>query len=77
VPGDVVFGGPENGGFRCAYYGGAKGTLIAGFLPVKNLQLVSGEGELSAEFLVGNWQTSLGPKLAPNTITIKARGQLR
>ena len=74
VAGDVVFGGPENGGFRCAYYGSAKGTLIAGFLPVKNLQPISGQDELSAQFLAGNWQMSLGPKLAPNTIVIKTAG---
>lgn len=74
VAGDTVFGGPEQSGFRCAYYGSAKGFLIAGFLPVKNLQPVNGEGELSADFLAGNWQTSLGPKLTPNTITIKPAG---
>ncbi len=74
VTGDVVFGGPEQSGFRCAYYGSAKGYLIAGFLPVKNLQTVNGDGEMSADFLAGNWQTSLGPKFTPNTITIKGAG---
>jgi len=74
VTGDVVFGGPENGGFRCAYYGSAKGTLIAGFLPVEKLQPIIGEDELSAAFLAGNWQMSLGPHLAPNTIAMKTAG---
>jgi hypothetical protein len=74
VTGDVVFGGPEESGFRCAYYGSAKGNLIAGFLPAKNLRPFAGEDELSAGFLAGDWQMRLGPKLAPNTITIKAAG---
>jgi hypothetical protein len=75
VPGDVVFGGPETGGFRCAYYGSsAKGVLIAGFLPVRNLQPIGDEGELSAEFLSGHWQMKISPDLTPDTIEIKAAG---
>jgi hypothetical protein len=78
VPGDEVFGGPEERGFRCAYYyGSAKGILIAGFLPVENLQSVSREDGLSAGFLAGKWEMRPGPHLAPNTITIEGAGPER
>jgi len=74
VPADVVFGGPADRGFRCAYFGSAKGTLIAGFLPDRNLQPITGEDGLSAGFLIGNWQMSPGLRLAPNTIKITSAG---
>jgi hypothetical protein len=70
VPGDVVFAGPEDHGFRCAYYGSARGILVAGFLPAAKLHPISGQDDLSADFLIGKWQSSLGPHLTPNSITI-------
>jgi hypothetical protein len=74
VPGDVVFGGPEKRGFRCAYYGGARGVLVAGYLPVENLESIADEGALSSEFLAGTWMMSFGAKFTPNSIEIKPAG---
>lgn len=55
VAGDVVFAGPPNNGFRCVYYGSAKGKIIAGFVPVENLALLNEDTELSPEFVIGKW----------------------
>ena len=38
VSGDVVFAGPPNRGFRCAYYGRPNGKIVAGFIPIDNLK---------------------------------------
>ncbi len=76
LPGDIVLAGPEQSGFRCAYYGTAKGILIAGFLPAANLE-PSAEGRLSAEFLSGAWKMSLGPAMTPNSIEIQPAGTHR
>jgi hypothetical protein len=74
VPGDVVFGGPEKHGFSCAYYGGAQGVLVAGYLPVENLESIADEGALSGQFLAGTWMMSFGAKSTPNSIEIKPAG---
>jgi hypothetical protein len=59
VPGDKVFAGPELRGFRCAYYGTAKGDIVAGFLPASTLESAQDDGDLSVAFLSGTW-TMLG-----------------
>lgn len=55
IPGDTVLAGPEQGGFRCAYYVTAKGKPLAGFLPSANLEPAKGEKVLDAAFLAGTW----------------------
>ena len=55
VAGDIVFAGPLNNGFRCAYYGSAKGKIIAGFVPGENLQPLKEDAGLSLEFVAGKW----------------------
>jgi hypothetical protein len=65
VNGDVVFAGPSNNGFRCAYYGSAKGKIIAGFIPIENLDPLKEDDSLSSEFVTGHW------KYEDDTIDIK------
>ncbi len=67
VPGDVVFAGPELRGHRCAYYGTAKGEIVAGFLPPDALEEAQETGIIDSKFLAGTW-VSLGE----NPITFKA-----
>ena len=55
VAGDVVFAGPPNRGFRCAYYGTAKGKMVAGFVPIENLESLSEDNGLTQEFVAGRW----------------------
>ena len=55
VSGDVVFAGPPDKGFRCAYYGSAKGKIIAGFVPVENLESFTEDDALSLDFISGDW----------------------
>ncbi|WP_223645369.1 hypothetical protein [Corallococcus sp. EGB] len=55
IPGDTVLAGPEQGGFRCAYYVTAKGKPLAGFLPAANLEPAKGEKGLDAAVLAGTW----------------------
>jgi hypothetical protein len=55
VGGDVVFAGPPNRGFRCAYYGSSKGKIIAGFIPIENLKPLAENNGLSIDFVIGTW----------------------
>jgi len=70
VPGDVVFAGSELRGFRCAYYGTARGDIAAGFLPADVLEPAQDDGKLDSAFLSGTW-TMLGQ----NPITFSAVGE--
>jgi hypothetical protein len=73
VPGDVVFVSSENQGFRCAYYGTAKGDIVAGFLPVAALEAAEDDGNLNSSFLAGTW-TMLGQN--PITFSAAANGKV-
>jgi len=55
VSGDVVFAGPPNRGFRCAYNGSVKGKIVAGFIPVGNLTAMVEDDGLSTDFVIGAW----------------------
>lgn len=66
VSNDVVFAGPPNQGFRCAYYGSVSGKIIAGFIPVENLEALFEDDALSIDFVVGTW------KHESDSIVIKA-----
>ncbi len=66
VSGDVVFAGPPNRGFRCAYYGTSNGKIIAGFIPIENLEPIVEESGMSIDFAAGNW------KYEDDSIAIKA-----
>lgn len=68
VAGDVVFAGPPARGFRCAYYGTAKGKIVAGFVPIENLESLSEDNGLSQEFVTGSWAYD------DDTIAIKPAG---
>lgn len=70
VDGDVVFGGPEDKNFRCVYYGTAKGTIVAGFIPADNLVPFDENEELTQDFLVGTWTNDGNP-----TIVMTAAGK--
>ena len=70
VPGDVVLAGSVVHGFRCAYYGTAKGDIAAGFLPANLLEPARNDGDLDSAFLSGTW-TMLGQ----NPITFTAAGE--
>jgi hypothetical protein len=70
VDGDVVFAGPQDKNFRCAYYGSAKGKLVAGFLAADNLVPFAEDGDLTQDFLVGTWSSDGNP-----TILITAAGE--
>jgi hypothetical protein len=63
VDGDVVFGGPEDGNFRCVYYGTAKGTIVAGFIPADNLAPFVENEDLTQDFLVGTWTHAGNPEI--------------
>jgi hypothetical protein len=69
VPGDVVFAASEVNGFRCAYYGTAKGDIAAGFLPADVLEPANDDSTLDVSFLSGTWT-----KLRTNPITFTAAG---
>ena len=69
VDGDVVFGGPQDKNFRCAYYGTAKGTIVAGFISADNLAPFVENEDLTQDFLVGTWTYDENPK-----IVITAKG---
>ncbi len=56
VSNDVVFAGPPNQGFRCAYYGSASGKIVAGFIPIEDLQALAEDDGLSIDFVVGTWK---------------------
>jgi len=55
VSGNVVFAGPPNRGFRCAYYGSSHGKIVAGFIPIENLQPMVEDSGLSVDFVTGTW----------------------
>ena len=55
VSGDVVFAGPPNRGFRCAYYGRPNGKIVAGFIPIDNLKALTEDTSLSIDFVIGTW----------------------
>lgn len=63
IDGDVVFGGPEDKNFRCVYYGTAKGTIVAGFIPSANLMPLVENEDLTQDFLVGTWTYEENPKI--------------
>jgi hypothetical protein len=68
VSGDVVFAGPPNRGFRCAYYGRPNGKIVAGFIPIDNLKALAEDPSMSIEFVIGTWNyenDSIGIKAAP------------
>jgi hypothetical protein len=56
VAGDVVFGGPEDRGFRCVYFGTRRGQMVAGFVGTKNLTPIAAETKLDRAFLLGAWR---------------------
>jgi len=67
VSGDVVFAGPPNRGFRCAYYGRPNGKIIAGFIPIDNLKALAEDPGMSIDFVIGTWNyenDSIGIKAA-------------
>ena len=66
VDADVVFAGPPNQGFRCAYYGSSKGRIVAGFIPVENLKALMEDHAVSIDFVIGTW------KYEDDSIDIKA-----
>jgi hypothetical protein len=68
VGGDVVFAGPPNRGFRCAYYGSSRGKIIAGFIPIENLKPLVEDHGLSVDFVIGKWNYE------NDSIEIKAAG---
>ena len=56
VSGDVVFVSAKKSGFRCAYYGTSKGTVISGYLPTSNLSESKDDRiAITTEFLKGKW----------------------
>jgi hypothetical protein len=55
VSGNVVFAGPPNRGFRCAYYGSSRGKIVAGFIPIENLQPLVEDNSMSVDLVVGTW----------------------
>lgn len=63
VDGDVVFGGPQDKNFRCAYYGTARGTIVAGFIPADNLMPFVENDDLTQDFLVGTWTYGGNPEI--------------
>jgi hypothetical protein len=71
VRGDVVFAGPANRGFRCAYYGRSNGNIVAGFIPVENLSALVEDDGLSMDFVIGTW------KYEGDSIEIKAAAAAR
>ncbi len=56
VSGDVIFAGPPNRGFRCVYYGRSNGKIVAGFIPVENLEAMAEDNGMSVDFLIGTWK---------------------
>src|ERR1700722_18742103 len=67
VSGDVVFAGPPNRGFRCAYYGRPNGKIVAGFIPIDNLKPLTEDPSMSIDFVIGTWNyenDSIGIKAA-------------
>jgi hypothetical protein len=67
VSGDVVFAGPPNRGFRCAYYGRPNGKIVAGFIPIDNLTALTEDTSMSIDFVTGTWNyetDSIGIKAA-------------
>ncbi len=56
VGGDVVFGGPEDRGFRCVYFGSRRAALVTGFVPARLLAPMEPEAALSRAFLIGTWR---------------------
>jgi len=66
VSGDVVFAGPPNRGFRCAYYGSSDGKIVAGFIPIENLKALVEDDGMSIDFVIGTW------KYDSDSIVIKA-----
>jgi hypothetical protein len=55
VNGNVVFAGPPNRGFRCAYYGSSHGKIVAGFVPIENLKPMVEDNGISIDFVTGTW----------------------
>lgn len=55
VTDDVVFAGPPNQGFRCVYYGSSKGKIVAGFIPVENLNPLAEDDGMSPDFVTATW----------------------
>jgi len=78
VSGDVVFAGPANRGFRCAYYGRANGKIIAGFIPIDNLKALTEDPSMSIDFVIGTWNyenDSIGIKAAAAAGQVSGDGQ--
>jgi hypothetical protein len=55
LSGDVVFAGPPNRGFRCAYYGRPNGKIVAGFIPDDDLKPLAEDTSMSIDFVIGTW----------------------
>ena len=68
VSGNVVFAGPLNRGFRCAYYGTPHGKIVAGFIPIENLKPLAEDTSMSSDFVIGTWNYE------SDSIKIKAAG---
>jgi hypothetical protein len=64
--------GSEHDGYRCAYYGTAKGDIVAGFLPVAALESAEDDGKLDSAFLSGTWTA-----LSQNPITFAPAGDTK
>ena len=56
APGDIVFAGPEDRGFRCVAAGTPQGRLTGGFLAAENLAPAMPDTVLSGAFLIGTWR---------------------
>lgn len=78
IEGDAVFGGPEDKGFRCVYYGTRKGGIVSGFVPTSNLAAYDESEPLTPAFLIGTWTYEGNPKIvitAAGQGRVKAKGE--
>ncbi len=64
VGGDIVFGGPEDRGFRCVYFGSRRGALVTGFVSARQLAPVEAETALNRAFLIGAWRRDVASSIA-------------
>ena len=72
--GDAVLASAPRNGFRCVYYGTARGSLITGFLPESALTPAPETPALDAAFLRGRWN---GPGGAAHVVFAGAEAALR
>lgn len=63
TPGDTVLVSALRDGFRCIYYGTARGKLIAGFVPAAALQPAPDVAGPDPAFLAGLWREDGGDEI--------------